>query len=218
MPPALSHAVETCHLLRLPGELRNRIYEYAYPPTIRLRNLCLATSYNGRRRRAEPQIPGLANTCKQIRHELLSICHGKQQFKFCECTIRLKELELFACRARSWLPYVRSIEQNVAIRVIGSTLQASAIIFVKVSETGMLVVTCERPARWGALPFRWRTCVLKRQVESVNAGTLASLAAQMPPMTRFMKLVARDAQSRDGGVEMQVCASCKKLAGVMTMV
>jgi hypothetical protein len=66
--------VQTCHLLRLPGELRNRIYEEAnfQPPSSFTSHHTSKSLY--------PREPVLAFTCKLIRHEVLSAFYAQIQF------------------------------------------------------------------------------------------------------------------------------------------
>jgi hypothetical protein len=66
--------LKACHLLRLPAELRNKIYEYVigqYPQPTTLRSL---------NKKISPRGPGLAFTCRQIRRELLSIFYAESHF------------------------------------------------------------------------------------------------------------------------------------------
>ena len=73
----------TCHFFRLPGELRNRIYrlivaEHFDHTTVLslLVDTSVPPSY-----RPLPVQPYMASTCRQIRHEVLSIFYGERTFQ-----------------------------------------------------------------------------------------------------------------------------------------
>jgi hypothetical protein len=71
---------------RLPGEIRNRIYRLAFGPIPMFRELIEVTTYwkaDKRGHRLLPRQPGLARTCRLMRHEVLSIYYGERIFSAC---------------------------------------------------------------------------------------------------------------------------------------
>lgn len=73
--------LRTSPLLGLPGEVRNRIYNYilsqhTFPTTLSLhRDLSSPSVF-----RPSPPQPLLARTCRQLRHEVLSLSLGARTF------------------------------------------------------------------------------------------------------------------------------------------
>ena len=63
-----------CRLLRLPAELRNRIYEYALAPT---GTICLSTSKSKRFATSPVVAPALLATCKQINEEATGVLYSE---------------------------------------------------------------------------------------------------------------------------------------------
>jgi hypothetical protein len=70
-----AHEVQTCHLLRLPCELRNRIYEEVCG--IDPSSTYLLRFYH---KKLCPEQPTLLRTCRQIRHEALAVFYGRVRY------------------------------------------------------------------------------------------------------------------------------------------
>ncbi|KAK5167072.1 uncharacterized protein LTR77_007802 [Saxophila tyrrhenica] len=174
----------TCHLLRLPSELRNRIYHMVIPPEDANSNL-LRFQYKTLKprplRRTTPCPPALASTCKQIRSELLSERYGRHTFTLWGPHSG-HALDRLAGRAKSWLPYVHSIEARIIIRVVGTFW---GYLFVKghLTDTGDILATYQLPTS-SPEPTHC-TCIFARAARAVNAGSVGS--PEDTALVRFFK-------------------------------
>ncbi|KAK5167056.1 uncharacterized protein LTR77_007786 [Saxophila tyrrhenica] len=148
----------TCHLLRLRGELRNRIFELSiasegcYSGHVGIES---RISKGRLLRRACPQPPALASTCKQVRHELLSALYGGRKIMLSSYTMQSEQiLKLFAGTSRSWFPYLRHITITIYARKI-----EIAYLSMHVAETEKLVVNVQNHS---GEPVAFCTCGVSR--------------------------------------------------------
>lgn len=231
-PPNAVDRTPECHLLRLPGELRNKIFELFV--SSELRSACLslekqpfdpddrpppvhtvlADSFDWHtsttKSRAGPSPPTLAVTCTQIRHEVLSIFYGRKVFTIGSWSLIPLDLTLLAVRAPSWLPYVRNIE--CALYTSYSGCHVPIEIVARTRETGELEVT--RDTRGNAWPYCM--CIVSQRARDVNAGLLGSSGDV--PMLRFLKSFPQSSNRRvrEPAAE-EACGPCGKLVAFCDM-
>jgi hypothetical protein len=113
----------TCHFLRLPGELRNRIYRLMIGDRFNPTPGCMFTFVSrmaatiqfhpDRTPTASPAQPGLAATGRQIRHEVLSIFYGEYKF-YISPDMSAKLLKDWVNTLRQSLRYLRRIRLTFA--------------------------------------------------------------------------------------------------------
>lgn len=107
MSPAAAAPVQTSPLLKLPAELRNRIYEYAIEPKPRVASLRTRKTYNvamkhTMRFTAEFGMlePALLATCRTIRHEAMAEFRAHRPYKLVVSALGSDENELLSWRKR----------------------------------------------------------------------------------------------------------------------
>jgi len=165
----------TCHLLRLPGELRNRIYDLAdrsTPPRPSWLFACQRHTYIRRRYRPQSR---LASTCRQIRHEALSAFFGAKVY-------RLRPNRFGLARPNS--KYVELLNDHLRyIRSIKATLRAysgvrrnehhfKVEVRVHVTDDKNLVVTLTKSRP------EYCACYLARHAKGMEG-------ASDPPLIRY---------------------------------
>ncbi|KAK5167073.1 uncharacterized protein LTR77_007803 [Saxophila tyrrhenica] len=171
---------KTCHLLRLPGELRNRIYELVDEPQPQLGSSFFVeiSDYKACHRwKVEPKQPPLASTCKQIRHEVLAIFLGSKMFMVGASPIERMRRNPHLPRACLW--YLRWVQG--LFWVPGVFVHKYVVsVGVRVSEGGKLeLVGLEDNAS------RYCKCVLADRIRKVEDGKVGS--RDDAPVVRFFK-------------------------------
>ncbi|KAK3056876.1 hypothetical protein LTR09_001914 [Extremus antarcticus] len=194
-----------CHLFRLPGELRNRIYVYF---EVKFELCQPQTSCSSDIALYHPEaitIP-LAFTSKQPRHEYLSTCYGGKTFVLRYIRGKSELLHSFARRSASWLPYLRSIQATLFVCKAGASNPLS--VEVRVTPTGRLTVTSRVVAVFWKTPNRYCACVVKWRARDVNAEVPGSPEDALW-MTLFKSLaVDKPASYRRVSDEPEQCQTC----------
>lgn len=188
-------------LLKLPGEIRNRIYlEYVEQdepidalllrrgPPRHLREITQVL----------PKQPPLARTCKTIRHEVLSIWYGANRFVFHRDMGEDHRIEKWARRLPTSIRYLRHIEFQLhytlpgpedfwALSKLGKALPptrardiqyASIAISAKLSVNSLLSYSLEREIAGMCV------CLLDRCVRDINRGVVSK--TDQSPLIAFV--------------------------------
>lgn len=161
-----SSMIGPCHLLRLPGELRNRIYGLAILSENKQPGSSFLTT-NPHRSEDEAELYGLWNnpprlavSCKQIRDEALGIYYGQACFELITPNPICKNLEFFARTSSPWFHYLRSIRGTV---IFGQSMRYHLFVSVEVLEDGTLEVSHEE-VRLSSCLSAFGVCIIVREL------------------------------------------------------
>ena len=187
-PPAA--APLKCHLLRLPGELRNRVYTHVlshHPSTTTLtlhRDLSNPSVF-----RPLPSQPALARACRQLRHEVLALFFGSRTW---DLDREIGTQDLVATWSRILQPslwYVRSVRfelfseytaSSPSLEETSSPLCSSIRVHAWLTDTNTIAYAISAPAASETC-----TCKFTRCARDVERGVLGS--AEDAPLIRFLK-------------------------------
>ncbi|KAK3046566.1 hypothetical protein LTR09_011976 [Extremus antarcticus] len=195
-PNAQHGPIQTSRLICLPAEIRNWIVELVvenWPARLRCvglrenhavaHNPPITTYY------PFPRQPSFASTCKQMRHEVLSIFFGARRFELVSLdtlgAFDQVKLERWTKIARSSLWYLRKVRVNMHA---SWAWEYKIDIDVELTDAGELVVshysTCGDKGSY-VPPYGFCTCIMARQARKVDKGYLGS--PEDAPIIRLLK-------------------------------
>ncbi len=200
-------STEICQLIRLPGELRNLIHRLLITPES---STHLAT-YEGRayiRRNHLP--PPLAYTCKQMKHEILSIYFGVKPSDH-----GVASYELASCRPDIWrevrahqLRYLRCFEGLLDIYEDGDKECCGIEEFrVGVTDDDKIVTSIVEDDEFG--PAEECLCILARHAKDVEAEVGGSGSIKEVGLMRFLTTLEEALASNSKDAD-STCRGCGK--------
>ena len=169
LEPGTAYPV-TCHLLRLPGELRNRIYRLIVSQHFDQSTMLslLVHESTPPSFRPLPLQPYIAATCHQVRHEVLSIFFGERTFRIDQQVCNAGLLKTWSDIMRPSLPYLRCIQFSLDTE--RSPLEKDRFPLDAVIE----VCLEDSKLSYHALHTKHCECRINRCIRDVEAGIIGS--------------------------------------------
>ncbi|KAK5167055.1 uncharacterized protein LTR77_007785 [Saxophila tyrrhenica] len=202
--------IEPNLLLRLPGELRNRIYRDLIEHDRTHESLCLSERWFGGiggrwQYKVEPDTPALAFTCKQIRHEVLDIFFGERTFDLTFKAFQYDKewLERWSRIAGPSLRYLRKVRGVLYFDGLPGTSKKSSsphpygVVDVTVSKTGSLALRNAHGTLFTSYNRETLDSLFEQRLQEAMAGLVGS--PDDPPVVRFFKSFAKEVERKESG-------------------
>lgn len=212
-----SRPTPTSTLLELPGEIRNKIYQsvlsqhpnssttFTYPPsTLPLEPVCLP----GTSPSCSPQQPPLAQTCRQLRHELLSILYGNHTISIDRAIGTQNLIPTFAKTLRPSLFYLRSIQFTLFTEFTAWTpdLENSSPGGLCEAVTVNAWLTDNDKLDFDVKTASTCVCKFARCARDVEAGVLGDRRDAL--LVRYLRALDISDAKKGSGEGVVVCTGC----------
>jgi hypothetical protein len=153
-----------CHILRLPRELREDIYDLTFDHTHEsIQKMGIERSNETSQFRNWPSQPALSKTCTQLRHEVLSRFYGTGTWMLHSYALSLGRLERWITMAGPVFKYLRSI-----LITLWTEKPDPVDLIVSVSEGGKLTYKLHNTGRTDVCD-----CIFRDAVKCAENGVTA---------------------------------------------